>query len=86
MASGRQDKRLGRAAPAQLASLGKLTLVWTQVSGPGTTTFSTPAAANTDVRFDRAGTYGNILNIVYQPLQSSKGCRLVSRGYRAINP
>jgi hypothetical protein len=34
-----------------------LTLAWTQVSGPGTATFATPAAEATDVAFSGPGTY-----------------------------
>jgi hypothetical protein len=34
-----------------------LNYVWTQVSGPGTTTFSAPAALSTTISFSAAGTY-----------------------------
>jgi PKD repeat protein len=36
---------------------GTLTVTWTQVSGPGSTTFGTPGAAQTTARFSSAGTY-----------------------------
>jgi hypothetical protein len=36
---------------------GAMTLRWTRVSGPGTVTFSAPAAAVTSARFSVAGTY-----------------------------
>ncbi|RYD83600.1 MAG: hypothetical protein EOP84_07665, partial [Verrucomicrobiaceae bacterium] len=30
--------------------------------------------------------YGDRLGITYQPLQGSEGCKLIPRGYRAVNP
>ena len=36
---------------------GSVTLLWTKVSGPGTVTFGTPAAAATTAGFSAAGTY-----------------------------
>ena len=36
---------------------GSLTVTWTQVSGPGTTTFANPNAASTSATFSTSGTY-----------------------------
>src|SRR5205807_8035335 len=36
---------------------GKLTFLWTQVSGPGTVTFSSPTALTTQAAFSSNGTY-----------------------------
>jgi hypothetical protein len=59
-----QSKRVPFLVSPTVTDLSPLIYQWSQISGPGTVSFSSPSAANTTISADLEGTYTIRLNVV----------------------